>query len=84
MNNWRWQTIAASIVAGICVVLVSLAAFYYGIKIAVSDTDWSLFGIPAGVLLSAFVLPGSLIAVIFLHARRQEIVDRYYRDGPNP
>jgi hypothetical protein len=84
MNSWRWHTIAACIVAGICVVSVSIAAFHYGNKLAASDTDWSLFGIPAVVLLSAFVLPGCLIAVILLHARRQEIVDRFYRDGPNP
>jgi len=84
MNYWRWQTIAACIVAGICVALVSLAAFYYETNVAASDTGWSLLGIPAAVLLSAFVLPGSLIAVILLHARRQEIVDRFYRDGPNP
>jgi TRAP-type C4-dicarboxylate transport system permease small subunit len=84
MNSWRWQTIAASIVAGICVVSMAIAGFHYGIEIAASDAGWSLFGIPAGVLFSAFVLPGSLVALIFLHARRQEIVDRCYHDEPNP
>jgi hypothetical protein len=84
MNHWHWQTVAACIVAGVFVMSASLATLYYEIKLAASGTGWSLLEIPAGVLLSAFVLPCILIGVTFMHARRQEIVDRFYRDGPNP
>ncbi|MEM7463636.1 MAG: hypothetical protein AAF362_13270 [Pseudomonadota bacterium] len=78
MNSWRWRTIAAAIFAGVIILVISHAVINLAGTGTGSITDWRIFDIPIGTILQIFVFPFIVIAVVFVHCIRQEIIDRRY------
>lgn len=78
MNSWRWRTIASAIVAGVIILVISYAVINLAGNDTGSVTDWRLLDIPIGTILQIFIFPFIVIAVVFVHCLRQEIIDRRY------
>lgn len=78
MNTWRWRTIAAAAVAGAMVLVVSFVT----VKLVAGEnsaaTQWLFLTIPIGTLLSVFILPGIIAALVVVHGMRQELIDRRF------
>ena len=83
MNTWRWRTIAAAAVAGAMVLVVSFVTVKLVADENSAATQWLFLTIPIGTLLSVFILPGIIAALVVVHGMRQELIDRRFDERRN-
>jgi uncharacterized membrane protein len=79
LRNWkRWQVTSLFAWAGLAV-CAALSAIALALNFA--SGTYTILSIPSGVFAGVVIVPAALVALVFIHANRQEAVDRSARPG---